>query len=151
MRAVDAQLRTSFDDDLRSADMLIHYYAASGSLLATPTPIGAGHVGSIGIGRVRREVVVKTVDGQEAPRIAALALSTLTFCPERITLERANRFVWRMGPRARAVANRAKYGRMRAAPLDTRRAVALAPRRVFGADELPLSVQQLTARRYGLA
>ena len=83
----------SFDDDLRSADMLIHYYAASGSLLATPTPIGAGHVGSIGIGRVRREVVVKTVDGQEAPRIAALCYLTLTFCPERITLERANRFV----------------------------------------------------------
>ena len=84
MRAVDAQLRTSSDDDLRSADMLIHYYAASGSLLATPTPVGAGHVGSIGIGRVRREIVVKTVDGQEAPRIAALCYLTLTFRPERI-------------------------------------------------------------------
>jgi pyruvate/2-oxoglutarate dehydrogenase complex dihydrolipoamide acyltransferase (E2) component len=93
MRAVDAQLRTSVDDDLRSADILIHYYGASGSLLATPTPIGAGHVGSIGIGRVRREIVVKTVDGQEAPRIAALCYLTLTFRSERIALERANRFV----------------------------------------------------------
>lgn len=93
MRAVDVQLRTSAGDDLRSADILIHYYAASGSLLATPTAIGAGHVGSLGIGRVRRELVVRTVDGQEAPRVAALCYLTLTFRPEHIALERANRFV----------------------------------------------------------
>jgi pyruvate/2-oxoglutarate dehydrogenase complex dihydrolipoamide acyltransferase (E2) component len=93
LRAVDAQLRASVDEDLHSAHILIHYFAASGSLLATPTAIGTGHVGSLGIGRVRREVVVKTVDGQEAPRVAALCYLTLTFRPERIALERANRFV----------------------------------------------------------
>jgi 2-oxoglutarate dehydrogenase E2 component (dihydrolipoamide succinyltransferase) len=93
LRAVDAQLRTSVDEDLRHAHVLIHCYGASGSLLATPTPIGSGHVASIGIGRVRREIVVKTVDGQEAPRVAALCYLTLTFRPERIALERANRFV----------------------------------------------------------
>ncbi len=92
MRAVDAQLRTSVDDDLRSADILIHYYAPSGSLLATLTPIGAGHVGSIGIGRVRREIVVKTVDGQEPPNSGAV-LCDPDLSPERIALERANRFV----------------------------------------------------------
>jgi 2-oxoglutarate dehydrogenase E2 component (dihydrolipoamide succinyltransferase) len=93
VRAVDARVRTSGDDDLRPAQVLIHYYGASGSLLATPTAIGSGHVGSIGIGRVRREIVVRTVDGQEAPRVAALCYLTLTFRPERIALERANRFV----------------------------------------------------------
>jgi pyruvate/2-oxoglutarate dehydrogenase complex dihydrolipoamide acyltransferase (E2) component len=93
LRAVDAQLRTSVDEDLRSARILIHYFAASGSLLATPTAIGAGHVASVGIGRVRREIVVRTIDGQEAPRIAALCYLTLTFRPDRIALERANRFV----------------------------------------------------------
>jgi len=92
LRAVDARLRTSVDDDLRPAQVLIHHYGASGSLLATPTPIGAGHVGSIGIGRVRRAIVVKTVDGQEAPRVTALCYLTLSFRPERIALERANRF-----------------------------------------------------------
>jgi 2-oxoglutarate dehydrogenase E2 component (dihydrolipoamide succinyltransferase) len=93
LRSVDAQLRASVDDDLRDAHILIHYYGASGSLLATPTAIGIGHAGSIGIGRVRREIVVRTVDGQEAPRVAALCYLTLTFRPERIALERANRFV----------------------------------------------------------
>jgi pyruvate/2-oxoglutarate dehydrogenase complex dihydrolipoamide acyltransferase (E2) component len=93
MHAVDSQLRAAGDNDLRAAQILVHYYGASGSLLATPTVIGAGHVGSAGIGRVRREIVVRTVDGQEAPRVAALCYLTLTFRPERIALERANRFV----------------------------------------------------------
>jgi 2-oxoglutarate dehydrogenase E2 component (dihydrolipoamide succinyltransferase) len=93
LRAVDAQLRAPGDEDLRAAHILIHYYGASGSLLTTPTPIGSGHVASVGVGRVRREIVVKTIDGQEAPRAAALCYLTLTFRPDRIALERANRFV----------------------------------------------------------
>jgi 2-oxoglutarate dehydrogenase E2 component (dihydrolipoamide succinyltransferase) len=93
LRAVDAQLRASVDDDLSAAHVLVHYYGASGSLLATPTAIGVGHAGSMGIGRVRREIVVRTVDGQEAPRVAALCYLTLTFRPERVAFERANRFV----------------------------------------------------------
>ena len=93
LRAVDAQLRASVDDDLRPSNILIHYYGASGSLLATPTAIGAGHVGSLDIGRVRRELVVRTIDGQEVPRVTALCYLTLTFHPERIALESANRFV----------------------------------------------------------
>ena len=93
LRAIDAQLRASVDVDLGPAQILVHYYGASGSLLATPTPIASGHVASIGIGRVRREIVVKTVDGQEAPRVAAVCYLTLTFRPDRIALERANRFV----------------------------------------------------------
>jgi 2-oxoglutarate dehydrogenase E2 component (dihydrolipoamide succinyltransferase) len=93
LRAIDRQLRASGDDDLHAARLLIHHYGPSGSLLATPTPLGAGHTASVGIGRVRKEIVVRAVDGEEAPRVAALCFVTLTFLPEHVTLERANRFV----------------------------------------------------------
>ena len=42
---------------------------------------------------MRRQIVVKTVDNQEAPRVAAQCYLTLTFHPNRIALERANLFV----------------------------------------------------------
>src|SRR5262249_21923784 len=77
LRAIDRQLRASGDDDLRPAQFLIHHYGPSGSLLATPTALGAGHTASVGIGRVRREIVIRTVDGEEAPRVAALCYVTL--------------------------------------------------------------------------
>jgi 2-oxoglutarate dehydrogenase E2 component (dihydrolipoamide succinyltransferase) len=92
VRAVDAKLRAGAE--LATANLLVHHYGASGSLLATPTPIGAGHAGSIGIGRVRREIVVRTADdGDEAPRVAARCYVTLSFLPERIALQRANQFL----------------------------------------------------------
>jgi len=93
LRLLDGQLGASYTDDLGAAQLLIHHYGPSGSLLATPTEIGAGHAASLGIGRVRREVVVKTVDGEEAPRVAARCYVTLTFRPERVDLARANLFV----------------------------------------------------------
>ena len=64
-----------------AANLLVHHYGESGSLLATPTPIGAGHAASVGVGRVRREIVVRTVDGVEAPRVAARCYVTLSFLP----------------------------------------------------------------------
>ena len=93
LRSIDAQLRLSADDDLNAAQLLVHHYGPSGSLLATPTELGAGHAASVGIGRVRREVVIKAVDGEEAPRVAARCYVTLTFRPERVALARANQFV----------------------------------------------------------
>jgi 2-oxoglutarate dehydrogenase E2 component (dihydrolipoamide succinyltransferase) len=93
LRAIDLQLRASGDDDLGAAGILIHHYGPSGSLLATPTEMGAGHIASVGIGRVRRAIVVRTVDGEDVPRVAALCNVTLTFAPRRLALERANRFV----------------------------------------------------------
>ncbi len=91
--ALDGELRTVGGADLAPANLLIHHYGLSGSLLATPTPLGAGHAASLGIGRVRREVVVKTVDGDESPRIAAVCYVTLTFVPDRVPLHRANKFL----------------------------------------------------------
>ena len=93
LRMIDGQLRGSADDDLAGAQLLVHHYGPSGSLLATPIEIGTGHAASVGIGRVRREIVVKTVDGEEAPRVAVRCYVTLTFRPELVTLARANQFV----------------------------------------------------------
>lgn len=93
LRMIDGQLRASADDDLAGAQLLVHHYGPSGSLLATPTEIGTDQAASVGIGRARREIVVKTVDGEEAPRVAVRCYVTLTFRPEIVTLARANQFV----------------------------------------------------------
>lgn len=93
LRALDEALRASTDSDFASASLLIHHYGMSGSLLATPTPLGPGHAASLGVGRVRRVVVVRTTDGDETPRVAAVCYISLSFLPDRIALARANRFL----------------------------------------------------------
>jgi pyruvate/2-oxoglutarate dehydrogenase complex dihydrolipoamide acyltransferase (E2) component len=93
LRMIDGQLRAAAEDHLGGSELLVHHYGPSGSLLATPTEIGTNHAASVGIGRVRREIVLKTVDGEEAPRVTARCHVTLTFRPEVVTLARANQFV----------------------------------------------------------
>ena len=92
-RTIDAALRGSVGADLSDTQLLVHHYGATGSLLATPTPLGAGHVASIGIGRVRREIVLRNVDGDETPRATTRCHLSLSFVPERVTLARANQFM----------------------------------------------------------
>jgi pyruvate/2-oxoglutarate dehydrogenase complex dihydrolipoamide acyltransferase (E2) component len=91
VRAIDAALRANLDADVSAANLLVHHYGESGSVLATPTPIGRRHEASAGIGRVRREIVVRTFDGVESPRIAARCFVSLSFFPERVPLHHANR------------------------------------------------------------
>ncbi len=93
VRLFDTALRQSLDADIEGADLLVHHYGESGSLLATPTPIGAGHTASVGIGRVRREIVVRTTDGIETPRVAARCYLSLSFHTDRVALHRANQFM----------------------------------------------------------
>jgi hypothetical protein len=90
VRAIDAALRAGVDADIASANLHVHHYGESGSLLASPTPIGAGHAASVGIGRVRREIVVRTVDGVESPRVTARCYVTLSFFAEQVPLHHAN-------------------------------------------------------------
>ena len=92
-RTIDAALRLSLGADLTNASLLVHHYGASGSLIATPTPIGAGHVASLGVGRVRREIVLRNVDGDETPRVTTRCHLSLSFLPEHVTLARANLFL----------------------------------------------------------
>ena len=92
-RTIDAVLRQSVGADLSDAHLLVHHYGASGSLIATPTPLAVGHVASLGIGRVRREIVLRNVDGDEAPRATTRCHLTLSFLPEHVTLARANQFL----------------------------------------------------------
>jgi len=91
VRAVDAALRANFDADVAAANLLVHHYGEIGCVLAAPTPLGEGHTASVGIGRVRREVVVRTVDGAETPRLAARCYLTLSFLADRVPLHHANR------------------------------------------------------------
>jgi pyruvate/2-oxoglutarate dehydrogenase complex dihydrolipoamide acyltransferase (E2) component len=90
VRAIDIALRANLHTPLEHSNLLVHHYGESGSVLATPTPIGAGHVASVGIGRLRREVVVRVVDGAETPRIATCCHVSLSFSAERIPLHDAN-------------------------------------------------------------
>jgi pyruvate/2-oxoglutarate dehydrogenase complex dihydrolipoamide acyltransferase (E2) component len=93
LHAFDAALRQSLDTDTVGANLLVHHYGDSGSILATPTPLGVGHAASVGIGRVRREIVVRNVDGVESPRVTSRCYLSLSFLPDRIALHRANRFM----------------------------------------------------------
>jgi pyruvate/2-oxoglutarate dehydrogenase complex dihydrolipoamide acyltransferase (E2) component len=93
LRAFDRALRAGGKAVLDTADLLIDNYGAGGSVLMTPTALGAGGAPSVGIGRVRRALVVKNVDGDEAPRMGAVCYVTLTFLPDRIPPQRANRFL----------------------------------------------------------
>jgi len=90
-RALDTVLRTNLDADVSSANLLVHSYGESGSLLATPTTIGAGHAASIGLGRVRRELVMRAIDGVETPRVAARCYISVSFFDDRVAFQRANR------------------------------------------------------------
>ena len=90
VRAIDIALRANLHTPLEHSNLLVHHYGESGSLLATPTPIAAGHVASVGIGRLRREVVVRVVDGAETPRIATCCHVSLSFTADRVPLHDAN-------------------------------------------------------------
>jgi 2-oxoglutarate dehydrogenase E2 component (dihydrolipoamide succinyltransferase) len=91
VRAVDIALRANLHTPLEHSTLLVHHYGESGSLLAAPTPIGAGHVASVGIGRIRREIVVRVIDGAESARVAACCHVSLSFVPDRVPLHDANR------------------------------------------------------------
>ena len=89
--AFDSALRANFDVDVTPANLLVHVYADSGSLLATPTPIGTGHAASIGVGCIRRELVVRVINGVETARVAARCYLSISFFDDRIPFHRANR------------------------------------------------------------
>ena len=84
-------LRANLHTPLEHSNLLVHHYGESGSLLATPTTIGAGHVASVRIGRLRREVAVRVVDGVESPRVATCCHVSLSFAADRVPLHDANR------------------------------------------------------------
>lgn len=93
LRSIDAALRANIDTAIADASLLVHHYGESGSSLATPTPIGTDHAASVGIGRVRREIDVRSIDGADTPCVAARCYLTLSFVASRIELHRANRFL----------------------------------------------------------
>ncbi|HEX7082218.1 MAG TPA: E3 binding domain-containing protein [Gammaproteobacteria bacterium] len=73
---------------------VVYDYGASGSLLAMPLPLRAGHAAALGVGAPRRELAfVRTAGGEVVLRAVDRCYLTLTYDPARVTLERANRFL----------------------------------------------------------
>jgi len=79
-----------------AATLRVQDYGAAGSVLALPLPLGENGTASLGLGRPRRQLVVRRVEGEEVPRAATLCYLTLTFDPDSLSLERANRYLARL-------------------------------------------------------
>jgi 2-oxoglutarate dehydrogenase E2 component (dihydrolipoamide succinyltransferase) len=80
-------------DENVTGSFLLYHHGVTGSLLATPTPLAATHTASLGVGRVRRQVVVQNVSDQTGPRIAPLCYVSVSFRPDRLDIHRANQFL----------------------------------------------------------
>lgn len=74
---------------------LVRHHGAGGSLLVQPERLAPGHAAVLGIGRIRRQVVVRVISGEETPRIASQCLLSLSFRSDEVTLEAANRLLGR--------------------------------------------------------
>jgi hypothetical protein len=94
LAAIDLALAAGIDaDDAASPALAIHHHGLAGSVIALPTPVEADQAASLGIGRIRRVVTIRNVDGTDTPRIAAECLLSLSFLPPQIGLHEANAFL----------------------------------------------------------
>jgi pyruvate/2-oxoglutarate dehydrogenase complex dihydrolipoamide acyltransferase (E2) component len=71
----------------------LYHHGASGSLLATPTPLPPAETASLGIGQIRRQVVVPQDRPDASPRVAPMCLVSLSFRTSRLDMHRANAFL----------------------------------------------------------
>lgn len=92
--AIDAALERAPEPATTASRLLtLHHHGLAGSIVALPTPLAAGETASLGVGRVRRIVGIKSVNGEDTPRIVAQCLLSLSFDADRVALARANRFM----------------------------------------------------------
>ena len=75
MRARSGQLTGG---DVSGGSFTISNHGVSGSLLAAPIILHAGQAAILGVGKLEKRVVVRTVDGQDAILIRPMAYVTLT-------------------------------------------------------------------------
>lgn len=64
--------------DVSGGSFTISNHGVSGSLLASPIILHAGQAAILGVGKLEKRVVVRTVDGQDAILIRPMAYVTLT-------------------------------------------------------------------------
>ena len=64
--------------DVSGGSFTISNHGVSGSLLASPIILHAGQAAILGVGKLQKRVVVRTVDGQDAILIRPMAYVTLT-------------------------------------------------------------------------
>lgn len=79
----------------RRSAVLVRHHGLGGSLLIQSTSLGPQYPAMLGIGRIRRQVVVRVIDGDEIFRIASQCLVSLTFRPQRTALPAANALLGR--------------------------------------------------------
>lgn len=95
-KALGARLRDGQPEETTDeATWLIHHHGLAGSLVAMPTPLGERQQFSLGVGKVRRIVAIKNLDGAEAPRAVAQCYLTLSFHPDETDLQQASRLLGR--------------------------------------------------------
>jgi 2-oxoglutarate dehydrogenase E2 component (dihydrolipoamide succinyltransferase) len=90
---INDRLRDTHSDETEQATWLIHHHGLGGSIVALPTPLGEAQKLSLGIGKLRRVIALKNVDGGDAPRAAAQCYLSLSFHPDEIELVDANRLL----------------------------------------------------------
>lgn len=71
----------------------IRHYGASGGLLALPLEPADATRGILGVGKLRKRVVVKTVNGEDAPRVAAMCYMALSFDRQSVAERSAHAFL----------------------------------------------------------
>ena len=87
---------SSTDETTPRAALTIRDLGAAGAVLAVPTPLDAGCAASLGIGKPRRQIVLRNVDGQETPRAGAACFLSLSYDPRRIGFAQANELLARV-------------------------------------------------------
>lgn len=80
-------------DEADSAPFAVYDYAPTGCLLAAPFALERGRIAVMGVGRARRQVTIREVNGEHLPRATAHAYVALTYDTARLSLEDANGFL----------------------------------------------------------
>ncbi len=88
-----ARARTLGPEEMQGGTFTISNHGVSGSLLAAPVIINQPQSAILGIGKLRKEVVVREVDGEDLIRIAPMCYLTLSLDHRVLDAYTANAFL----------------------------------------------------------
>lgn len=88
-----ARSRSLTAKEMQGGTFTISNHGVSGSLLAAPVIINQPQSAILGIGKLRKEVVVKEIEGEDVIRIAPLCYLTLSLDHRVLDAYQANRFL----------------------------------------------------------
>ncbi|MEM9384684.1 MAG: 2-oxo acid dehydrogenase subunit E2 [Pseudomonadota bacterium] len=88
-----ARARRLVPEDMQGGTFTISNHGVSGSLLAAPVIINQPQSAILGVGKLRKEVVVRELEGEDVIRIAPLCYLTLSLDHRVLDAYTANRFL----------------------------------------------------------